>query len=281
VHPSRPKGANPLPLVGNKSPQRRSTYTIFGTPVTLCAKFPNIQFDHFITSRYQIDEDGIGNTDFTIDAVLRKHIPDTLPIRGKRIRVSYPGIPALCNRCWRLGHAQFECKQPHKTNWLELVADFYGDEKHVSEDMLGTWTDALYKYHPTLASEPPVKYRSRLFVSQEKTRDIRYKIPKANTDVDDLRQQLQRTREILEKQERQLQRVTQPPAQSKERRRSPQFRDEGHATLRQRSPSTHRDTHHHPREGHYRPGGRGRGQNQSRGRGRGHGYFRGDPRINQ
>ncbi len=190
--------------------------------------------------------------------------------------MSYPGIPALCNRCWRIGHAQFECKQAHKTNWLELVADFYGDEEHVSEEMLGSWTEALYKYHPSLATEPAAKYRSRLFVSQEKTKDIRYKIPKANTDVEDLRQQLKRTKQILEQQEQQLQRVTQPQAQDKARRlHSPvHHRDERRpSNFRERSPSRNRDDHH-------RRGGGRQGQGRGRqARGRGHGLFRGDPRL--
>jgi hypothetical protein len=214
-------------------------------------------------SRYEVDEDGIGDTDFTIDVVLRKHIPDTLPIRGKRIRVSYPGIPALCSHCWRIGHARFECKQKHKTNWLELVADFYGDEEHVTEEMLGSWTDALYKYHPTLASAPnTTKYRTKLFVSQEPKKDIRYRIPKDNTDVNDLRHQLKQTKERLLEQEKALQRVSQVPRNRDNHRDNRQ---------RQSSPSSNRDSHHRQGQGR----GRGRGQGQ----GRGHGLFRGDPRL--
>jgi hypothetical protein len=219
-------------------------------------------------SRYEVDEDGIGDTDFTIDIVLKKHIPDTLPIRGKRIRVSYPGIPALCSRCWRIGHAQFECKQKHKTNRLELVADFYRDEVHVTEEMLGSWTDALYKYHSTLASAPTTtKYRTKLFVSQEKTKDICYQIPKDTTDVDDLRQQLKRTKERLLEQEKALQRVSQPRVQY-QAKSPPKNRDtlcDNRANFRQHSPSANCDVHHRQ--------GRGRGQGQ------GHGLFRGDPRL--
>jgi hypothetical protein len=233
--------------------------TIFGIPCHLVC-FPNYPFQ---SSRYQVDEDGIGNTDFTIDAILKKHIPETLPICGKRIKVSYPGIPALCSRCWRIGHAQFECKQPHKTNWLELVADFYGDEHHVTEEMLGTWTDALYKYHPSLASDPVAKNRTRLFVSQEKTKDLRSKLPKANDDAEDLRQQLKRTKELLQHQELLLQRAGNPRNQRQDATRDvrPQQRQ-------------HQQREDREREGARR--GRGRGR---QGPSRGHGLFRGDPRL--
>ncbi len=94
-----------------------------------------------------MDKDGVGIPDFSVDIILTRHIPDTLPIKGKRVKLTYPGIPNLCSKCWKLGHCHWECKDQWKSNWLELVLDFYIDDR-VTDDMLGSWVDSLYLYHP-------------------------------------------------------------------------------------------------------------------------------------
>jgi hypothetical protein len=124
--------------------------------------------------------------------------------------------------------------------------------------MLGTWTDALYKYHPSLASDPVAKNRTRLFVSQEKTRDLRNKLPRTeNNDEEDLRQQLKRTKELLEQQERLLKQRT------------------GHRREERVQQQEARETREE--RGAYR-GTRGRGRGKQ-GPTRGHSFFRGDPRL--
>jgi hypothetical protein len=97
-------------------------------------------------SRFPVDKDDVGFPDFTVDVKLDRHVPDILPIRGKRVRLSYPGIPAFCSKCWQIGHTFRDCTKI-KTNWLEYVADFYAKEE-VSDDMLGSWIESLEKYHP-------------------------------------------------------------------------------------------------------------------------------------
>jgi hypothetical protein len=95
----------------------------------------------------------VGYPDLSVDVILRKHIPALLPIKGKRVKIVYAGIPAFCNKCWKLGHAHWECKEPNKTNWLEFVADLYIND-NVTEEMLGSWVPSLYKYHPSLGGVP-------------------------------------------------------------------------------------------------------------------------------
>ncbi len=69
------------------------------------------------------------------------------------MKVIYAGIPAFCNKCWKIGHAHWECKEKNKTNWLEFVVDLYLNDD-VTEDMLGSWVDAIYKFHPSLGGIP-------------------------------------------------------------------------------------------------------------------------------
>jgi hypothetical protein len=98
-------------------------------------------------SSYPVDEDNIGYDSYSVDVIIKRHIPDVLPIRGKRVKLTYPGIPAFCNRCWRIGHAHWDC-QRNKSNWLEFVEDFYNN-REVTDEMLGSWVEAVKKYLPT------------------------------------------------------------------------------------------------------------------------------------
>ncbi len=112
---------------------------------------------------------------------MKKHIPDTLPIRGKKVKIAYPGIPLLCYKCWKLGHGHWECPDEYKTNWLELVADFFADER-VSEEMLGSWIDLLYKFHPA--------FNTPLDQPQQNPEDLRRQIPRRFELPNDARNQL-------------------------------------------------------------------------------------------
>ncbi len=112
-------------------------------------------------------------------------MPNILPILGYRIKLTYPGIPAFCKRCWKLGHAHFECEDKFKTNWLEYVGDLYLKEK-VTQAMLGSWVDALYKYHPTLKLTPINKEQPAI-----QKEDLRNTLPNNEPEKDDLRLKLQ------------------------------------------------------------------------------------------
>ncbi len=113
-----------------------------------------------------MDEDNIGYDSYSIDIRLKKHIPDVLPIRGKRVKLTYPGIPAFCNNCWRIGHTHWDCKR-NKANWLEFVEDFFNN-RDVSDDMLGSWVESVKKYLPSQggvrkikANQPPTTSKDR------------------------------------------------------------------------------------------------------------------------
>jgi len=46
--------------------------------------------------RSVMGEQGIETDDYEIDAKLKNHVPEILPMQGKRVQVSYPGQPKLC-----------------------------------------------------------------------------------------------------------------------------------------------------------------------------------------
>jgi len=94
-------------------------------------------------SRSIKDVNGIGSDQFEVDVKLSRHMPDQLPIDGKRINLYYPGIKKVCNKCFGCGHIKKECKE-QKGKWIDFVQKLYYSRKF--EDYLfGTWLDELDK----------------------------------------------------------------------------------------------------------------------------------------
>jgi hypothetical protein len=129
--------------------------------------------------RFPVDKDDVGFPDFTVDVKLDRHVPDILPIRGKRVRLTYPGIPAFCSKCWEIGHAFRDCTK-NKTNWLEYVADFYAKDE-VTDEMLGSWIESLEKYHPHCGGKK--KQKSNPQTLQKKRDTFREETEDPNQDL--------------------------------------------------------------------------------------------------
>jgi len=89
------------------------------------------------------DYDGIGSDQFEVDVRLSRHMPDQLPIDGKRISFYYPGIKKVCNRCFKCGHIKKECNEP-KGKWIDFVHKLYLSNKF-TDSMFGKWIEELDK----------------------------------------------------------------------------------------------------------------------------------------
>jgi len=51
------------------------------------------------------------NTDIVeADIIFKRHIPEYLPIVGQKVIVNYPGIPKICNKCYKMGHTKRNCR---------------------------------------------------------------------------------------------------------------------------------------------------------------------------
>ncbi len=151
-----------------------------------------------------MDEDNVGNSDYSVDAVLTKHIPSTIPIKGHRVKVTYPGIPALCNKCWKIGHSYWECADKTKTNWLELVGDFYIKDG-VTDEMLSSWVQALYIFTREKEHERE-KEREKQKAQESNEEDLRdyLKRMKSERDKKETREKSRsRSRSPIKKQDRQ------------------------------------------------------------------------------
>ena len=96
-----------------------------------------------VSSNFDYERNSLGiRTDiFETEILLKKHIPEYLPIAGRKVVVSYPGIPRFCNNCFQGGHLKRTCKLKKK-EWLERVNEMRstGD---FEDDMFGGWIAIL------------------------------------------------------------------------------------------------------------------------------------------
>ena len=84
---------------------------------------------------------GLRSDVFETEIVLNRHVPEFLPIAGRKVQVAYPGIPRACNNCYETGHLKRNCKSKKKT-WLQRVADIRKNGEF-DDSMFGGWIGIL------------------------------------------------------------------------------------------------------------------------------------------
>jgi len=94
---------------------------------------------------------GIGEDNYEVEAILSSHIPEILPISGRRLHVSYKGQLKQCKNCYSLGHIVATCES-QKVEWLEYVATLYKSGKFKAE-LFDGWLSTL-KLHRSDFKEP-------------------------------------------------------------------------------------------------------------------------------
>jgi len=96
-----------------------------------------------VSTNYCYVKNSIGLRTDTIETEihLQKHVPEFLPVAGKKVQVAYPGIPKACIKCYRLGHMKRNCKQP-KMEWIDRVNELRktGD---FEDSLFGSWIAIL------------------------------------------------------------------------------------------------------------------------------------------
>jgi hypothetical protein len=90
---------------------------------------------------YEKNSLGIRTDVLVFEVVLKKHIPEFLPISGRKVLINYPGIPRECNNCYRTGHLRRNCKTK-KRDWIERVDELRrsGD---FEDELFGGWLTIL------------------------------------------------------------------------------------------------------------------------------------------
>jgi len=96
-----------------------------------------------VSSNYDYVKNSIGlRTDtIEVDLLLRRHIPEFLPIAGSKVQISYIGIPKACIRCYKVGHLRRNCRGA-KVEWTDRVADLRKTGEY-EDAMFGKWIQIL------------------------------------------------------------------------------------------------------------------------------------------
>jgi len=95
-----------------------------------------------LINRGVLGTDDIATDDYEIDVKLDNHIPEILPMNGKRVHVTYPGQPKLCRTCLCQGHIAKDCADLEKTDFLDYVARLLKSGLF-KEELFGSWIDSL------------------------------------------------------------------------------------------------------------------------------------------
>jgi hypothetical protein len=98
-----------------------------------------------VTESYQYNYSYIKNSrgfntpKYEIEVTLKEHVPEWLPMYGKKVRIFYHGMPRQCNGCYKLGHLKWECKED-KLNWRSYVFHLRSTGNY-EDALFGSWLD--------------------------------------------------------------------------------------------------------------------------------------------
>lgn len=100
-------------------------------------KFGNVSY----TARFIPNSVGLNTDVIETEITLQDHIPEYLPIYGQKVLINYPGIPKVCNNCYKTGHLKRNCKSV-RVSWLEHV-EFMLNSGTFEAELFGSWSDLI------------------------------------------------------------------------------------------------------------------------------------------
>ncbi len=86
---------------------------------------------------------GVKTGNFVAEVVLRRHIEEFLPMYGQKAQVSYPGIPRMCNRCYKVGHLRRDCNNIKK-DWVQYIVELL--DSGLKKELIGSWKNAVTRW---------------------------------------------------------------------------------------------------------------------------------------
>lgn len=90
---------------------------------------------------YQTDKLGFITDDLEVELKLEKHIPEYLPMYGRKIRIFYAGMPKQCNNCLEQGHLKFECEN-EKKDWFSYIEELISSG-NFNISLFGEWPEII------------------------------------------------------------------------------------------------------------------------------------------
>jgi hypothetical protein len=86
---------------------------------------------------------GVRSDVYEAEILLKKHVEEFLPMYGQKALVHYPGIPKMCNRCYKVGHMRRECNNIKK-DWIAYVNELV--EGGIKRELIGSWSNAVNRW---------------------------------------------------------------------------------------------------------------------------------------
>jgi hypothetical protein len=71
-----------------------------------------------------------------VNLKLRFHIPEYLPMWGKKARVYYHGIPSFCVGCYTVGHVKADCEE-NSISWKDFINNLL--DLGIEKRLFGSW----------------------------------------------------------------------------------------------------------------------------------------------
>ena len=88
------------------------------------------------------DSEGTNATGiYSIKMRLEKHIPQLLPLDGRRVKVYYRSMRKLCTNCFGK-HQKKDCKN-QKMAWIDYVRRFVSENQDFETNLFGRWNEIL------------------------------------------------------------------------------------------------------------------------------------------
>jgi len=134
---------NPIPVeIGSFTRITASTCDFSVDPMEILpwlAKFGSVG------TKYDYVRNSVGVRTDVIETEIRiaKHVPEYLPVAGRKIQIGYPGIPRMCIKCFGTGHLKRSCRNK-KVDRIDKVAEMRASGQF-SDEMFGKWTSILYQ----------------------------------------------------------------------------------------------------------------------------------------
>ncbi len=142
-----------------------------GDIVTVCVnrtalEFTSEQIEDWLSAygeikgkfKYHVDQGGLKTDEIEVEVKLSDHIPEYLPMYGRKIRIYYHGMQKQCNHCMDLGHLKADCTG-EKCDWFAYIDSFI-DSGDFDIKLFGEWP-AIIKRKRNHTNSNPSRGRGR------------------------------------------------------------------------------------------------------------------------
>jgi hypothetical protein len=82
-----------------------------------------------------------------VELTIEDHLPEWIPMFGRKVRIYYHGMRKQCNNCYDLDHLKKDCTAP-RLNWMGYVEKLRKTGKY-EDQMFGSWLDEPRTTEPT------------------------------------------------------------------------------------------------------------------------------------